>query len=491
MPWALETARAATANPDMGERLSQSDREAMSAHFGYDFSRVRIHTNSSVARAVRARGFVNGQHIWFPPGRGPDDRALLVHELTHVVQQATGEADLLRGECEDLDRRDWLERRARGGNAQRPPITDGMAQFLPAPLRPAVIQFDFEEDALRELHRMPSAEEEGISHAEQKQRVQALAARGGRLFALFTALSRPQADEIYERLRTRRKGDALSESFHDMLSTALREDLLASIGVKYRRRVPILRLFDIPEFMPDPADFCKPFSKREIDQDLDFEYANAMDHFVNREMRDFWGDEAADLYDTYLTSTSKNVTPTIFKDPNSELVQSFINHEATAKRQRELAAIIEKNLPNNCGQLPPNEWVDFSSVAIISPAELNAPFSFSGFSTIPGIIAGGVSPGPGAPESRRLSIKQALIYRAQVMGGVTMGVRLRLQFHFVVQDSIDFCPGAMGGHLASHVTVPMGRLEASGMAFPVPFEVHYDGPVLEVQLGPDAIKACS
>ncbi len=480
MHWALQVARDAATTPDLGEPLSRSDNEAMSARFGYDFSRVRVHTDSGVARAVGARAFVSGQHIWFQPGRGPADRALLEHEVAHVVQQATGEADLLRGAGEDLARRDWLERRARGGSVRRPSSISRIAQTLPALSHPTVIQFDFEEDALRELHWMPAAEEEGISESERKRRVRALAARGGRLFALFEALSGSEADEIYERLHVRRKGDTLSERFHDMLSTALRKDLLASIGLRHRRRT---------EIIPDLGEFCRPFSQREINQSLDFEMANAMDHFVNGELREIWGNEAADLYDTYLTSTAKNVTPKIFDSPKSELVQSFINHEATAKRQRELAAIIEKNLPNNCGRLPANAWVDFASAAVIPPDELNRPFSFSGVSTIPGIVAGGVSPGPGAPESRTLSKKQMLMRRTDV-GGRTTGIRLRVQFHFVVRDSIDFCPGNPGGLFAQHVTIPMSRLEKSGMAFPVPFEVHYDGPVLEVELGSAAMKAC-
>ena len=88
--------------------------------------------------------------------------------------------------------------------------------------------------------------------------------------------------------------------------------------------------------------------------------------------------------------------------PSSELVQSFINHEATARRQGELAAIIEKNLPNNCGLgLDPNTWVDFRPSAIIPGGELKAPFSFGGFSTIPAIVAGASVRAPGCPSPAR------------------------------------------------------------------------------------------
>ena len=47
---------------------------------------------------------------------------------------------------------------------------------------------------------------------------------------------------------------------------------------------------------------------------------------------------------------------------------------------------------------------------------------------------------------------------------MTTGLRLRVQFHFVVKDAIDFCPGNMVGSSASYITIPLSRLEASRMA---------------------------
>ena len=67
---------------------------------------------------------------------------------------------------------------------------------------------------------------------------------------------------------------------------------------------------------------------------------------------------------------------------------------------------------------------------------------------------------------------------------------MRAQFHFVVQDAVDFCPGNIGSFFATYITIPLSRLEASGMAFSVPFEVRYDGPVLDIPLSPSAIIAC-
>ena len=100
-----------------------------------------------------------------------------------MIQQATGEAHSLGGALGDLVRRDCLERRARTGTVQRPPVIGLRAPHLPAPPHAAVIQFDFEEDTLRELHRLPAVEEQGISDRERRRRVQVLAARRERLLS--------------------------------------------------------------------------------------------------------------------------------------------------------------------------------------------------------------------------------------------------------------------------------------------------------------------
>ena len=109
--------------------------------------------------------------------------------------------------------------------------------------------------------------------------------------------------------------------------------------------------------------------------------------------------------------------------------------------------------------------------------------------TIPGLIAGGVSGSAAGQDSRSLSGKIQLL--RSTVNGVTYGVLMRTRVRFLVRDAIDFCPGAMGGFIARFVTIPLSRLEASGLAYDVPFEVHYDAPSVVVSLGPSVIKSCS
>ena len=71
----------------------------MEAHFGHDFSQVRVHTDAPAARraqALGARAYAYGRDLVFAPGAydpySSAGRRLLAHELAHIVQQAQGRA---------------------------------------------------------------------------------------------------------------------------------------------------------------------------------------------------------------------------------------------------------------------------------------------------------------------------------------------------------------------------------------------------------------
>jgi HEAT repeat protein len=86
-----------------GSPLPRSRRAFFESRFGYDFSGVRIHSDTSAARlaqGVNARAFTLGQDIVLGAGQysletGEGTR-LLAHELAHVVQQQTSPAFIQR-----------------------------------------------------------------------------------------------------------------------------------------------------------------------------------------------------------------------------------------------------------------------------------------------------------------------------------------------------------------------------------------------------------
>lgn len=78
---------------DGGRPLEPHTRLAMESRFGHDFGRVRIHTGPEADRAadgLGAHAFTLGLDVRFRQGRyrpdTPAGRALLVHELEHVVR---------------------------------------------------------------------------------------------------------------------------------------------------------------------------------------------------------------------------------------------------------------------------------------------------------------------------------------------------------------------------------------------------------------------
>lgn len=80
-----------------GQPLEAPLLEHFTNRFGFDFSKVRIHTDGEAARSARAfnaRAVTVGRNILFDSGEfnatAAAGRRLIAHELTHVVQQSGG-----------------------------------------------------------------------------------------------------------------------------------------------------------------------------------------------------------------------------------------------------------------------------------------------------------------------------------------------------------------------------------------------------------------
>jgi hypothetical protein len=104
-----------------GRELDPSLRQTFESRLGHDFSRVRVHDDTSAAVSARKLGalaYTVGRTIVFGEGQyAPSTQAgrqLLAHELVHVVQQRRGPAVLQRQvapttrTATDADRRDYV-----------------------------------------------------------------------------------------------------------------------------------------------------------------------------------------------------------------------------------------------------------------------------------------------------------------------------------------------------------------------------------------------
>jgi hypothetical protein len=77
-----------------GQALDDGTRSFMESRFGYDFSSVKIHTDTVAeksAESINALAYTSGNDIVFNEGQyAPESdsgKKLLAHELTHVIQQ--------------------------------------------------------------------------------------------------------------------------------------------------------------------------------------------------------------------------------------------------------------------------------------------------------------------------------------------------------------------------------------------------------------------
>jgi hypothetical protein len=95
-PISRSTITPASITPSVGRPLETAVQRQMSNLLARDFSHVRVHTGDVAASYVAEAGaeaFTAGSDIYFAPGRyqpeTPQGQALIGHELTHVVQQAS------------------------------------------------------------------------------------------------------------------------------------------------------------------------------------------------------------------------------------------------------------------------------------------------------------------------------------------------------------------------------------------------------------------
>jgi hypothetical protein len=86
-----------------GQPLDSSTRDFMEPRFGYDFSRVRVHSDARAAasaQSVNALAYTAGTDVVFAAAQfspaTTQGRKLLAHELTHVVQQGQGASSVSR-----------------------------------------------------------------------------------------------------------------------------------------------------------------------------------------------------------------------------------------------------------------------------------------------------------------------------------------------------------------------------------------------------------
>lgn len=131
-----ETAQMIESERSSGQPLPKAAQEELGDQLGADFSGVRVHTSAEASELndrVNAQAFTSGQDIFFREGLyDPNSEAgkqVLAHELTHVVQQSTGQVSNPTGVMHVNPAGDVFEHQAeQAASKSKPPATGSDVQ---------------------------------------------------------------------------------------------------------------------------------------------------------------------------------------------------------------------------------------------------------------------------------------------------------------------------------------------------------------------------
>ncbi len=226
----------------------------------------------------------------------------------------------------------------------------------------------------------------------------------------------------------------------------------------------------------DTGNFCSPYTSY-IEAAAAKIYVRSVLPVASAGM---FGAEVAGLWNQYLRGPSSGRRK--YTD-GTTIGYGFSASEVTRSRVNYLMRIAAAR-HSLFGTITPNAWTNIPVEDVYTAEELSYGINFSNPFDIPGHIAGGVSGSDYGPDTRQLK-GHIQAYRETDIDGNTIGIKLKSAFEFEVLDAVDFCPGGMGAAgLETLLTIPLSRLEATGMAWDVPFQVNYHPTPVDVNVTP-------
>ncbi|MCU1502181.1 MAG: hypothetical protein JWM12_1535 [Ilumatobacteraceae bacterium] len=217
----------------------------------------------------------------------------------------------------------------------------------------------------------------------------------------------------------------------------------------------------------DDPNFCKPYATA---GEISTAQAVLRTVYLPLDGATF-GLQTMGLFESFLDRhPGDSLAPVVFDDPASDLVDSFATSSSTDADQDAIIDLIGTRLSRAPGPLRDDTPTTMSIANFLSPAEMNnRPINYSNPLSIAGHIAGGIGSSDAGPDVRKVSGNVTL--ERVTLFGSALYVKVETTLHYDIFDSIDFCPGDCGSPAEQLVTIPMSRLEASGEAYDVPFEV--------------------
>lgn len=230
-----------------------------------------------------------------------------------------------------------------------------------------------------------------------------------------------------------------------------------------------------------PPNFCQPFvDKKQALLDLAWAGPLMLAGIaikVNPRVVPFWAAHIAG------GAAPQNISSGFAADFTS----SGTTADTTTFLMSELRAHVLANHATLMGAAP-SVTVDFTPLLASALAELDDqnsghPMDFNVIGEIPGNLAGGI----GKDEAAiKIGARPSPFNDAR---GATISATLTRQpngdilvtptINFVVQDTVDLCPGNCGLSVEQAATIPLSRFEATGLSGDVPFTVNFPAPAKE------------
>ncbi|MFN0140306.1 MAG: DUF4157 domain-containing protein [Pyrinomonadaceae bacterium] len=216
--------------------------------------------------------------------------------------------------------------------------------------------------------------------------------------------------------------------------------------------------------------FCTPYATDEEAESAEWWIRNT---YFRLEGYETYGPEVKGLYESYLDrSPGDSLDPVIFDSEGSYIVRSFQSSWDTKDDHDAVIDLVGSRLSwAPAGSLRDDVQTHMSLSNFLSQSEMdNRPINYSNPLSVAGHIAGGLGSSDAGDDYRKVTLGTVTLERVTQFGSPWY-TKVDVTLQYEVFDAIDFCPGDCGSPAEQLITVPMSRLEASGMAYDVPFKV--------------------
>jgi len=454
VPSSVDKALASPSTP-MGSALQQD----MERRFGQDFSDVRVHTGKEAedsAQEVSAAAYTVGHDIVFGEGQYfPDShqgRKLISHELTHVLQQT------------EMGLSPYVARQTTS-----PPI--------------------WHTQALQEISRFAGPSDGKSADHKWLEMVTFLCKlKPGKARSLLQRFRGSDSFADYMRDKFPKNHERLLYALESIGNGFTPEECQSSIpktnfGLDFET--------ERNEEQPPRAE-CEGEKCKNPDSVTSLIYGTSCTPYPSkREALDVWNNMSTILPAGVYAATGSSTNALIWWKylhgggaMHFDSLQNFDDPLVVAVRTSEdqvpnaiynIINYVEKNLSafgktflkGNDTQIG-IDIVDYVPDFLLAP-RLEWVETFNPAANVIGQIGDSKSYGP---DYRQISGTLTLYKQRRHGDRLTVDVRASVDLTIKIVDTVDFCPGAIGFPHVRHFTIPLSRLEASGLTHPVHLSVY-------------------